>query len=151
MFPHKLQNQRLVPPKRRGEIAEAAFLNRAIRLGLAVAQPWGDSERYDFIVNTGSRFWRVQVKSSSQRSHGKYGYSFKSYSQGRENQRELYTEDQIDILAAYIVPEDVWFILPIEILQSRLNFSLYPDNRGIGPIPDSYREAWSVFTDDKSS
>src|SRR5271165_2100902 len=53
-----------------GEQAEAAFLNKAISLGLNVARPWGDSERYDFIVDSGRRLLRVQVKST--RCLGKY-------------------------------------------------------------------------------
>jgi hypothetical protein len=37
--------------------------------GLRVIKPWGDRSRYDFVVETGGRFLRVQVKStSSQRS-----------------------------------------------------------------------------------
>ena len=37
-----------------GEQAEAAFLNKATSLGLNVARPWGDSERYDLIVDARS-------------------------------------------------------------------------------------------------
>ena len=141
-------------PKRQGEFAEAEFLNRAIRLGLAVAQPWGDSERYDFIVDAGFRFWRVQVKSSSCQTGGQYGYAFKTYSQGRQSQRDHYTAAQIDIFAAYLIPENLWYILPIKILESRLNFSLYPDDRRprgrghakMGPIPTLYREAWWILS-----
>ena len=50
--------------KRDGEQAEAAFLHKAIGLGLSVATPWGDSERYDLIVDSGRRLWRGQVKST---------------------------------------------------------------------------------------
>jgi hypothetical protein len=38
--------------KRRGEMAEAAFLHKASRMGFAVAKPWGDSEPYDLIVES---------------------------------------------------------------------------------------------------
>ena len=44
-------------PKRTGELSEAAFLSKATGLGFRVAKPWGDSERYDFIVN----FWGAVV------------------------------------------------------------------------------------------
>ena len=50
--------------KRDGEQAEAAFLHKAIGFGLSVATPRGDSERYDLIVDSGRRLWRVQVKST---------------------------------------------------------------------------------------
>src|SRR2546430_14529241 len=44
--------------KRTGELAEAAFLHKAVGLGLKVTKPWGDSERYDFVVDAGERLWR---------------------------------------------------------------------------------------------
>ena len=40
--------------KRRGEVAEAAFLIKAATLGFSVAKPWGDSDPYDFIVQSGA-------------------------------------------------------------------------------------------------
>lgn len=51
-------------PKRSGEISQAAFLFRARTMGLKVALPWGDSERYDFVVwaEEGGPMFRVQVK-----------------------------------------------------------------------------------------
>jgi len=58
--------------KHRGEIAEAAFLAKATSLGFGVARPWGDSERYDFILDCGRRFWRVQVKSTGCYADSRY-------------------------------------------------------------------------------
>jgi hypothetical protein len=37
-------------PKRMGELSQAAFLLKAQSLGFGLALPWGDSEKYDFIV-----------------------------------------------------------------------------------------------------
>src|SRR2546422_1097375 len=45
-------------PKRAGEISEAAFVVRAHSLGFLVAKPWGDSEKYDFVLDAGSKLWR---------------------------------------------------------------------------------------------
>src|SRR3984957_10755817 len=44
--------------KRRGELSELAFFYKAASLGFGVAKPWGDSERYDFILDSGQRLWR---------------------------------------------------------------------------------------------
>jgi hypothetical protein len=46
-----------------GEAAEAAFLAKATSLGFGVAKTWGESERYDFMVDSGHKLWRIQVKS----------------------------------------------------------------------------------------
>ena len=40
-------------------------MTRAAEHGLRMIKPWGDSSRYDFVVETGGRFLRVQVKSTS--------------------------------------------------------------------------------------
>lgn len=58
-----------------GEVAESAFLHKAMELGLAVAKPWGDSSRYDFIVDTGERLLRVQVKSTGCLCEERYAIS----------------------------------------------------------------------------
>ena len=50
--------------KRRGEMAEAAFVAKAVSLGFGVAKPWGDSDPFDFIVQSGGKLWKVQVKSA---------------------------------------------------------------------------------------
>ena len=70
-----LQNKH--PPKRRGELAELAFMRKAISLGFGVAKPWGDSDRYDFILDSGRRLWRVQVRSTEYHTHR--GYAVHTY------------------------------------------------------------------------
>ena len=55
-------NRKRPNTKRTGELAEAAFLLKAESLGLRVSKPWGDSERYDFLLDSSGRLCRVQVK-----------------------------------------------------------------------------------------
>src|SRR5579862_4289978 len=43
--------QRELNTKRRGELAELAFTLKAARLGFGVSRPFGDSERYDAIID----------------------------------------------------------------------------------------------------
>jgi len=86
-----------VDKKRFGERVEAIFLERAVSRGLAIAKPWGDSERYDFIIDAGEKLWRVQVKSSSYKPIGRYGYPFKAYTRSWKC-GNAYTADQIDVL-----------------------------------------------------
>jgi len=60
--------------KRRGEVAEAAFLHKTAALGFSVSKPWGESDRYDFILDSGDHCWRVQVKSAH--TSALHGYAF---------------------------------------------------------------------------
>jgi hypothetical protein len=48
--------------KQRGEWAELRFMARASEHGLSISKPWGDSCRYDFIVEHAGKFLRVQVQ-----------------------------------------------------------------------------------------
>jgi PD-(D/E)XK endonuclease len=93
--------------KRRGEAAEAAFLARATHLGFRVLLPWGESNPYDAAVDFGRALLRVQVKSA-----GSYnaGYTIKTTgANGR-----VYTLDDIDFVVGYVVPEGIWYVIPVE-------------------------------------
>ena len=58
--------------KRRGEWVELLFMTVAAGLGFNVAKPWGDSARYDVIVENEGRFLRMQVKSTESMVGGCY-------------------------------------------------------------------------------
>lgn len=55
-------NRKLDHPKAVGEASEALVLARLVQLGYAVSIPFGDNQRYDFIVDDGDRLVRSQVK-----------------------------------------------------------------------------------------
>jgi hypothetical protein len=92
-------------PKRMGELSQAAFLVKAQRLGFALAVPWGDSEKCDFIVweREGGRLLRVQVKATG-RLHGG-GYDVQPVYATRGEGKKTYTAAQIDVLAAHVARE----------------------------------------------
>jgi len=127
--------------KQRGELAEMGFMFKAAGLGFGVAKPWGESERYDFALDTGKRFLRVQVKST-------YVARAQSYSvNAKGSQNKAYTTEQIDFLVAYIVVEDAWYVVPIEAFAPRKVLKFYPSvpkkkNRG---RYEKYREAWDLM------
>ena len=89
--------------KRRGELAELAFLWKAASLGFTVAKPYGDSDRYDFIIDSGDHLIRVQVKSASSLSQGTYFLTTQRCCNGVSIP---YTSDEIDFLAGNLFPED---------------------------------------------
>jgi hypothetical protein len=127
----------LTTRKRRGEAAEAAFLAKASSLGFGVAKPWGDSERYDFVVDSGHGFWRVQVKSTQRYAESRYRVKAAGW-------KATYTCDEIDFLVAYVVPEDLWYVVPIQAFASRKNLRFYPHG-GRKARYEKYREAWCLM------
>jgi hypothetical protein len=129
--------------KRTGELSEAAFLLKAETLGFHLAKPWGDSERYDFILDTGPRLWRVQLKCTEVIRARGYDVQpiYSIYGQGKV----VYTADDIDVLAAHIVPLNVWYILPIEAFTPNKSLRFYPDNACKRARWETYREAWHLL------
>ena len=135
-------NQRQArPPKRRGELAELAFMHKAASLGFGVAKPWGDSERYDFILDSGERLWRVQVRSTEYQSHR--GYAVHTYVYVKRQMIAL-TAAEIDAIIAYIVPLDLWYVVPIEFAPCK-NLWFYPHGSKKGSRFEEFREAWSLL------
>src|ERR1700757_3256971 len=108
--------------KRRGELSELAFFYKAASLGFGVAKPWGDSDRYDFILDSGERLWRVQVRSTRFESYR--GYNVHTYAYVK-HQRVALTAREIDVIVAYLVPLDLWYVVPIEFAPCK-NLWFYP-------------------------
>jgi len=124
--------------KQRGEWAELRFMTCASEHGLCVSKPWGDSSRYDFVVEHAGRLMRVQVKSTTfERRHSYICHIHAS-------RQQPYTSKQIDFVAAYIIPKNIWFIFPIEaLLRASCDLTLSPH------LKDSkyaqYQEAWHLM------
>ena len=172
--------------KRRGELAELVFLLIATRLGFGVSKPYGDSERYDFILDSrdltrppshpeprpfsatkrrgppgaASRrgkhprrpripydptpsppLYRIQVKCSTQLLNGLYRIN----AHRRSGRRAVpYRPGEIDFIAAYIIPEDTWYIIPLHAVRgTSLLFRRKKDHRP--GLYDQYRQAWHLL------
>jgi hypothetical protein len=125
-----------------GERSEAAFLHKAASLGFGVAKPWGDSLRYDFILDNGQRLWRVQVKSTE--SIRAQAYETRAtYTTGKG--RAVYTRADIDFLVAHVAPLDVWYILPVEVCTPAPMLRFYPHRTAKKMRLEPYREAWHLL------
>lgn len=100
--------------------------------------PWGESAPYDVIVDSGGCWRRIQVKSCMYRTLNSY------YVDLHGARARLYTRDDFDFLAALIIPEDVWYILPAEIaLRGAKRLCLTPGSRKARYEP--FREAWQLL------
>jgi hypothetical protein len=173
--------QREQTTKRRGEISELAFALAAARHGFGISRPYGDSERYDIILDcpindpghltsvisteaerkraqrgvcpepaegdllfapARPRLVRVQVKASAHLLFGQYHVTAQRKVNGRAVPYKL---SEIDFIAAYIIPEDSWFILPLAHILGQTSLLFRPE-RSRKPSPyDPYREAWHLL------
>src|SRR6266568_908148 len=155
-----------VNTKRKGELSEAAFLFKAAGLGFGVAKPWGDSERYGFILDphcpdshnhdshnndsrdhaAARRLWRVQLKCTEVVRARGYDVQpiYSIYGQGKM----VYTADDIDVLVAHLIPLDIWYVLPIEAFAPCKSLRFYPQGGCKRPRFEHYREAWHLLRSD---
>ncbi len=131
-------------PKRLGEVSQAAFLVKARMMGFKVAIPWGDSERYDFIVwaKAGGPFLRVQGKGTGRRH--RRGYESQAVPQTRHG-KDRDTKKDIDILAGHVQPSDVWYLIPIENVGRAKSLRFYPDIQTCKPRWEAWRENWDAL------
>jgi hypothetical protein len=125
-----------------GERSEAAFLHKAATLEFGIAKPWGDSRRYDFILDNGDRLHRIQVKCTEAIRARAYE-TRATYSQG--SGRAVYTKKDIDFIAAHVVPLDIWYIIPVEICTPAPMLRFYPHRQAKKMRLESYREAWHLL------
>ena len=112
-------------PKRAGEISQAAFLLKAEMMGFDVALPWGDNQKFDFVVwRRDGRAVRVQVKGTG-RLHRR-GYEVQPVHTTRGGGKKRYTKKDIDVIAAHVQPVDAWYLIPIEKVGRAKSMRLYP-------------------------
>ena len=144
----RLQNTSVLPAshrntKRTGELSEAAFLHKAESLGFHVSRPWGDSERYDFILDAGPRLWRVQLKATEALRARGYDIQpiYAVYGRGKV----VYSADDIDVLVVHIIPGDVWYVLPVEAFFPCKSLRFYPDIECRRARWENFREAWHLL------
>jgi PD-(D/E)XK endonuclease len=123
--------------KQRGEWVELLFMTVAAGLGFTVAKPFGDSARYDVIVENLGRFLRIQVKSTELWTGSSYVCQL--HMCGR-----LYTAEDIDYFAIYVLPLDLWYIFPARTLAGLSNVVLSPHRKG--HKYERYLENWWLLT-----
>ena len=97
-----------------GQLTEQKCFVKCLEAGYTISKPLFDNARYDFILDTGSKLLRIQVKSSAwNEDHS--AFSFNGYSQhstGDGNKRMKYTNKEID----YFMTEKngIFYLYPAE-------------------------------------
>lgn len=132
--------------KQRGEWVEFKFMAEAAARGFRVARPLGESARYDAVVEGDAGFQCVQVKSTDAVRDSGYCCGIANSGRAPNGTRRTYSADEVDFLAAYVIPEDAWYIIPATAVGKRLWLLLYPHratpNRHLF---EQYRDGWHLL------
>jgi hypothetical protein len=139
----KVAPARKISTNEQGDLGEAAFVLKAMSVGLIVAKPFGQSHRYDFMVDGGRGLWRVQVKASSHMSWGSYHACI---SRRKAGIKVAYTESELDFVVVLIVPEQTWYVLPVRVVVGRMALIIRGQKGKHHRDPYAYyREAWHLL------
>jgi hypothetical protein len=144
--PHRPDDPNRPNTKRTGERSEAAFLYQASQRRFAICKPWGDSERYDFILDNRPQpkvhLFRVQIKCTDSLRADAYE-TRATYTVGKR--RAVYTKRDIDFIAAHVVPLNIWYIIPVEVCTPQPMLRFYPHRQAKRMRLEKYREAWHLL------
>jgi len=118
---------------------------KAAELGFKLSRPWGDSATYDVVIELKGRFVRVQVKSTMckarpRKPHHERGIFVANM---RHISIRRYQQSDFDYLAVYVIPKDLWYIIPSVVATRRIAIRVAPDNKD--NQYESYREAWHLL------
>jgi hypothetical protein len=106
--------------KQKGNITEIECMLAFLKLGYNVLTPYGDCERYDFVVDIQGRLLKIQVKTSSN-THINEGYiEFQCANKTTHNGkfvRHTYNKEQIDYFMTFY--NEKAYLIPVEECSTR--------------------------------
>lgn len=99
--------------KQIGNITEVSVMLEFLKLGYNVLVPYGDCERYDFVVDINKKFYRIQVKTSKEEDESKISFNTASthYLNGKCI-HSSYTKEDIDYFATFY--KNKCYLIPVE-------------------------------------
>lgn len=116
--------------KQKGNITEVEIMLSFIKLGYNVLIPYGDCERYDFVIDTKKGFIRIQVKTSRTEDDGA-SFVFSGRSCHRKNGKCVhhhYTDEEIDYFATTFNGES--YLIPVNECGADKRLRLLPAKNG---------------------
>lgn len=118
-----------------GNLTELQCIARFYELGYSVSIPYGDSEKYDFIVDVNGNLYKLQCKHAnvhmdndvvdyiSIKTCWQSGYTKKS-----SYKRNRYTKEQCDYFVTYYEGKN--YLIPVEECSNEKRLRLIPPKNG---------------------
>lgn len=99
-----------------GITTELLVAQKFIELGFIVSIPYGNTSRYDMIVDTDKARYRIQVKHASLNDNGSYTIqTCNSISTMSRHERKYYTKEDVDFIVSII--ENQLVVIPVELIE----------------------------------
>lgn len=117
--------------KQKGNITEVELMLEFLKLGYNVLTPYGDCERYDFVVDKGGKFFKIQSKTASTEDEGA-SFRISTSSCHRKNGsivHQSYTTEEIDYFGTTF--NGICYLIPVKECGGRdKRFRLLPTKNG---------------------
>lgn len=84
-----------------GILSELKVITELVEMGFIVSQPYGDNAPYDFIVDTGDKMLKVQVKTAQELTDGLLRISLSKREGVKRLRRKPYYLLDVDAIIAY--------------------------------------------------
>ena len=127
-----------------GDISEAFFIGEAIKNKFIVSKPFGNAEKYDFVLDFKNKLIRVQVKTANffdkKCIGGRYMANIFS---GKFHSAKKYNKKDVDYICLYVPATADWYIIPTNKLDS-LHISVYP-HRNSNAKYEKFKNAWKIL------
>lgn len=101
-------------PKEIGDTAVAGVLASLLKKGYAILLPFGDSQRYDLVLDKDNQFYRVQCKNGRIRN-GCIKFNSSSTEWYKRHRRKNY-KGQIDYFGVYCPELDKSYLIPSDLI-----------------------------------
>ena len=126
-----------------GKSVRSGIHGSSVKAWIGHLGEYGDYMPYDVVVhNTDGRFIRVQVKGTNSQIDKRPGY--KIFAACGNVNKVVLSPEQVDVLAAYVEPEDMWYLIPVVKLKGNISVYLNPNTKVNGRY-EVWKEAWNVF------
>ena len=116
--------------KKIGDITELETKYAFLKAGYSVLAPYGDCERYDYVVDICGKFIRIQSKTSMGKNGGAT-FTFSCRSTNRKNggiKHRAYSKDEIDYFATMF--NGKCYLVPVEECKSDKSLRVLPTKQG---------------------
>lgn len=116
--------------KYKGNVTEFESMLAFMKLGYNVLTPYGDCERYDFVVDINGKFIRIQAKTSRTEDDGA-SFSFSCRSCNRKDGKVIhhqYTNEEIDYFVT--VFNGKCYLIPVEECGGDKRLRILPTKNG---------------------
>ena len=114
-----------------GNLTELQCITALYELGCDVSIPFGNSQKYDLIIDWNNQLYKIQIKHATEKDNGAY-FTFKTRWQGHNTSgytQTLYTKEDIDFFATYF--NGHVYLVPIEQCSgAEKNLRLKPPKNG---------------------